>query len=148
MGRRTDELTAIRAARAHVRSLVGRFDIAEFLAQTEAAKCIETLAGFRDDMTLSTEFRRQCALDLLDRGYGKPTTKTQFTIAAPMQAEPEDVYAEQVAGAITMADQFREMTRYVGRVPIDQWPAHVREMAGKVIEGAAETSGDDAPKAE
>ena len=146
------ELHALRAARAHVRALTGRFDIAEFLAQCEAAKCIETLAAFRDDFTLAPDFRRLCALDLLERAYGKPKVKGEIQLSAPPPAEAADDLVQHARATALMADQFRELNAYVGNIPPEQWPAHVREMAGHVvadleavegrpvIEGAAETS--------
>ena len=137
------ELTLLRQARAQVRTTVGRFNIAEFLAQTEAAASIQTLAGFRDDWSLSPEFRRVCANDLLDRGYGKPKQSTTVQLSAGPDKEPGDNYAAQIEGAMMMADAFKELNAWVSRgIPYEQWPEHIKEMAGEAGASACVSEAD------
>jgi len=81
MGRRSialeDTVKVRNAAAVQLRTLLKRYDLAEFQAQTHAAEMVDTLAGFVRDITLPAEFRAKCANDVLDRGYGKPASKAR-----------------------------------------------------------------------
>ena len=123
----------LKEARQQVRHALGAYDVAEFYAQLHAAEAIETIYQFMSDPNLSVEFRRSCALDLLDRGYGRPTTKAQITLTAPppdadMAADP---VATQIEAAKVRGEQFLELQSYIGQVPYNMWPAHVKELAGE-----------------
>ena len=136
MGRNTGSVVKykepFKQAKSQVRQALGTYDVAEFQAQLHAVEAVETLYQFMSDPLLAHDFRRNCALDILERAYGKPTNKSQISLTAP--PPDSDVAADPVATQIEAAkvkgQQFLELQAYIDSVPFSMWPDHVKEMAG------------------
>jgi hypothetical protein len=137
-----------RNAAEQLRTLLKRYDLAEFQAQTHAIRMVDMLAGFADDTKQSMEFRRQCANDVLDRAYGKPATKArvEITDTAARSASGLTV-GEEIEAAIVSAEVFQRLNDLTMRqIPIEQWPEDVREAMG--ADAAATFASQQQPQTE
>jgi hypothetical protein len=123
-------------AAAQLRTLLKRYDTAEFQAQTHACRMVDMLAGFADDIFQPVEFRRQCANDILDRAYGKPATKARVEIVDTSAKTAEGMtVGDEIQAAIVTADVFRRVNDLTMRqIPFSEWPDDVKAAVGE--EGA------------
>lgn len=126
-----------------MRTLLSRYDLAEFQAQTHAADMVDILAAFAWDVTKPDDFRRQCANDVLDRAYGKPTMKAHFEMVDPSaDAGDGSTVGQTIKAACAAAQDFQDLDELVRRkVPQDQWPERLRKLAGDAIAYYSEESG-------
>ena len=118
-------------AALQLRTLLGRYDLAEFQAQTHSARMIDILAAFADDVTRPDEFRRSCANDVLNRAYGTPVTKAKIEFHDPRaKGESGSTIGEEIEAAKVAADMFQRMNDLtMRRVPMDKWPEDVKRIA-------------------
>jgi hypothetical protein len=141
------------------RSILALHNVGEIRAQQAAVDMIELLQGLALDVCISKdelavlEFRRKCALDVLDRAMGKPLNRNLTIMNTPEAAGAnKDVQktleaAQQSAALLQMADQ------YVGRgVPYEEWPEEVKAFvsggaAYSIIEDSGPAPPDEAPAA-
>ena len=135
MGRRSialeDTVKVRNAAAVQLRTLLKRYDLAEFQAQTHAAGMVDILAGFAMDINQPVDFRRQCANDVLDRGYGKPASKAKVEIVDTTAAGiTGKAIGDEIEAAIISAEVFQRLSELtMKQIPYDQWPDDVRKAA-------------------
>ena len=128
-------------ARAALRDLMSKYDIAEYRAQQHAADMVDIVAGFARDETKPDAFRRQCALDVLDRAYGTVTVKSHITMAAA-QVPADDPIGREIDKAARNSFLYLKISEYLGNgTPFDLWPTEVREAAGDMAEAFEEIDG-------
>jgi hypothetical protein len=146
----TVSLHAIRAREAHADAQgklarrMSRFSMAEFKAQGHVGDMVDILAGFAMDPTLDVQFRRTCALDVIERADGKVAVKVQMQQVA-VDSSGVTIDAE-AADAMREAEQLAEAERWIsGGLDPSEWPEAVRaRFSGEalarltVIEGDAE----------
>ena len=119
-------------AAAGLRTMLSRYNLAEFQAQTHAVEMIDMLAGIALDPTAPLDMRRNCANDVLDRAYGKAATQARVEIIDPATRDPGGGTAgEAMRAAVASADLFRRLTDLTMRgVPSNLWPEDVLAAAG------------------
>lgn len=141
MGRRSvavnesNTLKARQMAATQLRTLLSRYDLAEFQAQTYAADMVDVLAGFARDPCQSVEFRRQCANDVLNRAYGMPATKATLTVIDPREQTPDGLttVGAQIEAIKAGAAQLQTLDQYVGKRPVSEWPESIKALAGDMV---------------
>lgn len=130
------------AARNALRDMMSKYDIAEFQAQLHAAEMVDVVVGFARDTTLPPAFRKECALDVLDRAYGKVTTKTQIDMRASVSVHNDPV-AQDIAKATEQSSLYLKISHYLGSgTPYDLWPEDVREAVGDMSDAFAQIDGE------
>lgn len=123
----------IAEAQKSLRTLLTRYDMAEFRAQQHASDMVDIVAGFARDPTLDPKFRKECAIDVMNRAYGTVTQKTQVTMIGQVAAD--DPVARDIAKATEQAAAYRRLSEYIDAVPYADWPDDVKVLAGDM--GAA-----------
>jgi hypothetical protein len=91
---------------------------------------VELLANFADDSALPPEFRLACAKDVLDRAGGRVQRKLAFQNLdpdAPIDDDAGRTVEMYIAEATAEASKITEAQRYVGKVPVEEWPQWVIE---------------------
>lgn len=140
MGRRSVAVTETNTVRARqqaaeqLRTLLSRYDLAEFQAQTHAADMVDILAGFAKDPLQTVAFRRECANDVLNRAYGMPATKATLQLIDPrQQVEEGTTVGAQIEAVKAGAEKLQLLDQYIGKLPPAMWPEHIRELAGDLV---------------
>ena len=114
-------------ARESLRALLLQYDVAEFQAQTHAVEMVNIVASFARDEKLDVKFRKECALDVVDRAYGKVTTKVQTT---QLFGTAPDPVAATIQAAASEADKYLRLSEWIGSdKPVSQWPDDVQATA-------------------
>lgn len=101
-------------------------DALENACQRELFACLNTLKELRDNKNVDPAVRRNCANDILDRGFGRPAT------TSIIKSEPVDkgsVIDGQLADAQDHTKAVEEIAEWSDK-PIAYWPEHVRIAAG------------------
>lgn len=128
-----DVAAAKDVALRQLRQLLSVYNIAEFEAQRHAADMVKFLAEAVYDISVPLPQRVEWAHKILDRAYG-----TVAESPAPrVTLDPASPEANKVAAAIEVQKrttaQLQELDGYVGRLPPDQWPEHIRQIAGDLV---------------
>ena len=96
------------------------FNLAEYLAKLETERSVQTLVELRDDNEQPGNVRRGAANDLLNRGWGVP--------AQTINVNRTDISLKELPEAVQQhTDLLILSQKYVGKVPIEEWPAEIRE---------------------
>jgi hypothetical protein len=130
-------------ASKNLKTLLSRFDVAEFRAQMHASDMVDVLAGFAMDPTQAPAFRRDCAKDVLERAYGTVGQKTGIEVhdVTPEAANPVMALIESHQRT---AAQLQRLDAYVGKVPVEEWPEDIKAAGKEFISAWAETDGQTA----
>lgn len=117
--------TSIKPIPKQVMALPVKFNLAEFLAKLETENSIKTLIKLRDSEEEPGAVRRGCANDLLNRGHGTPAATVHFFDETKNNViMPEEI---QQYNSILF-----EVSQYVGKIPYNEWPDHIKEFMGVV----------------
>lgn len=121
--------TARQALAEQLRQSMARYDVAEFQAQRHAATMVDVLAGFAMDPTLSVDFRRSCAKDVIERASGLPAQNLAPQLLDPSAAAPEGGTIGGTIDAIRLnTDKLAELDEWMSR-PMAEWPERVKLLA-------------------
>lgn len=114
------------ATQPTIYNLTVDFNVAEYLAKLETEKSIKTLVELRDDDEQPGAVRRSCANDLLNRGWGSP--------AQTIQVSRTEIKEQEIPKAVQdHTSLLLESQKYIGKVPIEEWPEHIREFMGLTL---------------
>ena len=137
-----DPVVVREQAALQLRTLLHRYDLAEFQAQTHAADMIDVLAGLARDPTVPVDYRIIAKRTRgIDRASGKPATKATVTMVNTQAVGPDGrSIGETIEAARLNADAFTRLDDLVRRgVPSEMWPDDIRLLAGDVAASYAET---------
>ena len=115
------------------RNLDGRRHIADVVEEECLKRARSAVAGLERiamDQTVSADIRRLCFNDILDRAVGKPMIKASFGHQDGGAVVADNtIEAEIIAARVSTAMQL-ESDQYLGRVPYDDWPEHIKRAHG------------------
>jgi hypothetical protein len=111
-------------------------NLAQFRAQIHEEEMVELLVGFSRDLTLPASLRRQCAIDVVTfaRGRIEPWQHEGQTIDPQATGGSGHAIGEEIQAARLTAEGYERLNDLImRRVPSDQWPEDIRELAGQAL---------------
>jgi hypothetical protein len=133
---------AIRKHFTHLSSSKGSVNLAQYAAQRHEEEMTEMLIGFARDISQPAFFRRECALDVLKiaRGPIEPWKHDGKTIDQNAIGHTGSTVGTEIeATRLTTALHEAVADLTMRGIPVELWPADVREAAGQLVAAYSET---------
>jgi hypothetical protein len=110
-------------------------NLARWRAQLVEEEMVATLVDFVRDITLTPNFRRECAKDILELARGKiaPQMHDGETINPAEPTSDGSTVGAYIESQRVEATKWMLLDQYVGKVPVAQWPESVRLAAGDLV---------------